>query len=231
MVRIQFGYSDAPPSIATSAPVMAHSHLFVDCGPSSPMTPRWREMDSNLRFRARLVMGFKLRLLSFWNPVRVLPRGPNRSGTGSSNPAAISRPHTRLRSIASANDPMTYVLRAKSPLFARSREIDPPDRLGGGGKEIPPPSSWRVRPNDARFLARNAAARASGGLPASKLLSSLENHRAWPRYRQRCGCVPPRLAPNRASDRSRSHRPAWVRDLARPGVASRCPRLAALVPP
>jgi hypothetical protein len=54
--------------------------------------------------------------------------------------AAISRPHTRLRSIASANDPMTYVLRAKSPLFARSREIDPPDRLGGGGKEIPPPS-------------------------------------------------------------------------------------------
>jgi hypothetical protein len=145
--------------------------------------------------------------------------------------AAISRPHTRLRSIASANDPMTYVPRAKSPLFARSREIDPPDRLGGGGTEIPPPSSWRVRPNDARFLARNAAARASGGLPASKLLSSLENHRAWPRYRQRCGCVPPRLAPNRASDRSRSHRPAWVRDLARPGVASRCPRLAALVPP
>jgi len=76
--------------------------------------------------------------------------------------AAISRPHTRLRSIASANDPMTYVLRAKSPLFARSREIDPPDRLGGGGKEIPPPSSWRVRPNDVRFLARNAAARAFG---------------------------------------------------------------------
>jgi L-alanine-DL-glutamate epimerase-like enolase superfamily enzyme len=29
--------------------------------------------------------------------------------------AAISRPHTRLSSIASANDPMTYVLRAKSP--------------------------------------------------------------------------------------------------------------------
>src|SRR3984893_1208684 len=44
--------------------------------------------------------------------------------------AAISRPHTRLRSIASANDPMTYVLRAKSPLFARRRETEPQERAG-----------------------------------------------------------------------------------------------------
>jgi hypothetical protein len=37
--------------------------------------------------------------------------------------ATISRPDTRLRSIAIANDPMPHVLRAKSPFFARSREM------------------------------------------------------------------------------------------------------------
>src|SRR5207248_1419319 len=62
------------------------------------------------------------------------------------------------------------------------------------GVELAPrPSAAPIARNAAAPLRRHFLVSKSG----PKLLSFFQNRRAWLRYRQRCGCVPPRLAPNR----------------------------------